>query len=355
MMKASPSLPADLDVLEAQLTPESPLWQWAYDAIVRRADTMLEHVEGVRLGEDIEAVHDMRVGSRRLVAAMRVFESCFPGKEYQRLLKEARRVTQRLGSVRDFDVLLDHFTRLRRKVEPEEQLGIDYFVAVKQRERRQARKPMLASLDEVVKSRYPERLREFLRQEAEGYALSQPANGNGAGPQDRSGCPGSFRSAAPGALAQRSADMYAFEQYVDQPDAVEELHEMRIKAKWLRYTMELFAPAYADELKGVIDSVKKIQERLGDLHDADIRVQILGEMLAAPLEVRGLEAVDRMLPDPVEVSLRRLHEREARVRQECYRAFVKDWKKLEQAGFAAACLARIQNPDAAEAADALPQ
>src|SRR5688500_1971077 len=74
--------------LHGPLTADAPLWAWAYEAIGERAEGMLAHLEGVRLGTDIEAVHDMRVASRRLVAAMRVFHAAFPTRHYARLLRE---------------------------------------------------------------------------------------------------------------------------------------------------------------------------------------------------------------------------------------------------------------------------
>src|SRR5690242_7251507 len=104
-----PESPPGLSALHGELNADSPLWAWAGEAIGARAETMLEHFEGVEAGEDIEAVHDMRVGSRRLVAAMRVFETCYPDRQYERLFREARRVTRRLGGVRDLDVLIDYF------------------------------------------------------------------------------------------------------------------------------------------------------------------------------------------------------------------------------------------------------
>ena len=60
----------------SELSPASPLWAWAQEAISQRLEEMLEPIEGVRLGEDIEAVHDMRVGSRRLVAAGCSIDHC---------------------------------------------------------------------------------------------------------------------------------------------------------------------------------------------------------------------------------------------------------------------------------------
>jgi len=315
---------------------------------------MLEHVEGVRLGEDIEAVHDMRVGSRRLVAAMRVFAECYPDLEYRRLLREARNVTRRLGAVRDLDVLIDHYEKLRPDVSPAEQIGVDYFIAVRQWERRRARRPMLRAMNLLERDDFAGRLQAYLRQEAELYVVgldpfSIRAHSTGpfsAAPPVSAAALGSFRTAAPRALEVRHAELFAFEQYVSRPDAVEELHEMRIAAKWLRYTMELFAPAYANGLKRPLASVKRIQELLGDLHDSDVRLELLHAMVGSPLSYRGLEAMGQLLPDPVEAALPKLLKREERTRQGCYRAFYKEWKKLAGRDFRRKCLESVNRPDA---------
>jgi CHAD domain-containing protein len=155
-----------------------------------------------------------------------------------------------------------------------------------------------------------------------------------------------FRSAAPRLLEERLHALYAFEEFTSQPEAVTELHDMRIAAKWLRYTMELFAPAYADELKKSIAAVKKLQELLGDLHDSDVRIDLLRAALGGRLRVRGLEAIGQLSPDPVHAGLNQLLARELRTRQGCYRAFYKEWKKLQSRGFQKTCTERIRNPDA---------
>jgi CHAD domain-containing protein len=314
---------------------------------------MLEHVDGVRLGEDIEAVHDMRVGSRRLVAAMRVFAECFPDLEYRRLLREARNVTRRLGAVRDLDVLIDHYEKLRPEATPAEQPGIDYFIALRRRERARARRPMLRAMDLLERDGFAPRLRDYLRREAELYQVGlDPFSIQAHSAEPRAEAArgaaalGSFRAAAPLALEVRHAELHAFEPYVDHPEAVEELHEMRIAAKWLRYTMELFAPAYADGLKRPLSSVKRIQELLGDLHDSDVRLDLLRAMAGTRLDFRGLEAIGRMLPDPVERGLGLLLSREEATRQGCYRDFYKEWSRLEVRGFREKCLSRIRTPDA---------
>jgi CHAD domain-containing protein len=69
--------------------------------------------------------------------------------------------------------------------------------------------------------------------------------------------------------------MLAFELYVDQPDRCDELHKLRIAAKRLRYTMEIFEPAYEGALDEPLESAKQIQKTLGKMHDCDVWIGFL--------------------------------------------------------------------------------
>jgi len=69
-----------------------------------RADELLEQSEGVLDISDIERVHDMRVASRRLRAAMEVFAPCFPRKRFRAALDEVKAIADALGERRDADV-----------------------------------------------------------------------------------------------------------------------------------------------------------------------------------------------------------------------------------------------------------
>lgn len=333
------------------LTPDSPLWAWAAGAIVQRAREMMSHLEGVRAGEDIEAVHDMRVWSRRLAAAMRVFEASFPTAGFRSLQREARRVTRRLGAVRDLDVLLDYYRRLASRVGADEAPAVGYLVALRERERRRARPPMLDALNRLAASHFPERLERHLRREAEAYTVGlDPESTGGLPARVRRAAPvsgrQSFRSAAVVLLGPRLEAFLAYAPYVHQEEAATQLHEMRIAAKWLRYTMELFAPAFSDALKEPLAGARRFQELLGELHDADVRLWILAETRRAPLDARGLEALGLLLPEIVTRGLAPLEVREQAVRRECYTAFVKTWNRQEKRGFAARWAGRFQEPDA---------
>lgn len=323
------------------LSPDEPLWRWASEAIGTRVGTMLDHLDEVRKGEDIEAVHDMRVASRRLVAAMRVFRTCFRDPRYEKLLREARQVTRALGAVRDLDVLIDHYERLQGEA-TEEDPGVRYFLAVHDRRRRRARRPMLRALKKLERTGFPRRVQKYLEQAAEVFGAEGSVRERGSGEGEAP-----FRAAAPVFLAERHREFYRCARYADEPEAVAELHEMRIAAKWLRYTMELFAPAYGDELKQPLDAVKKCQELLGDIHDSDVRIEILTGMTISRLKVRGLEAIGQLDPAPVARALGRVLERERAGRDRQYRKFLSHWRTLEKRGFAESLVRRLGQPDAA--------
>jgi hypothetical protein len=81
-------------------------------------------------------------------------------------------------------------------------------------------------------------------------------------------------------LAVRIAEFYSFEPIVSHPELSEALHDMRISAKRLRYTLELFRSQFGKAGERQIERVKAIQELLGTLHDHDVRIDLIGEELS---------------------------------------------------------------------------
>ena len=80
-------------------------------------------------------------------------------------------------------------------------------------------------------------------------------------------------------LAVRIAEYYSYAPIVADDGAVEELHALRISAKRLRYTLELFRAAFGEVGEQQIERVREIQELLGQLHDHDVRIALIEEEL----------------------------------------------------------------------------
>lgn len=137
--------------VEADLDPRQDYRSAMRTLIAARWGAVWRAVPVARAGEDPEGVHDVRVASRRLRAAMDVAVDAFPAAWYRPLHRVAKEITGALGEVRDRDVLLAFLEDERAGAPSVERAGIDRLVARVTRERDAARAEMvafLAGLDE---------------------------------------------------------------------------------------------------------------------------------------------------------------------------------------------------------------
>ena len=123
--------------------------------IARRWGDVWRAVPVALAGDDIEGVHDVRVASRRLRAAMDVAVGCFSPSWYRPLHDAAKAITGALGEVRDRDVLLEALAAERAAAAPAEHAGIDRLIARIERERVTARAEMEAFLRRMIDGSVP--------------------------------------------------------------------------------------------------------------------------------------------------------------------------------------------------------
>lgn len=77
-------------------------------------------------------------------------------------------------------------------------------------------------------------------------------------------------------------------EHAGDPTRSEELHDLRIVAKQLRYTLELFAPVLPPSTADLVSELKSLQDDLGILHDRDVIVELaLDEHRAAARRERA--------------------------------------------------------------------
>ena len=79
---------------------------------------------------------------------------------------------------------------------------------------------------------------------------------------------------------QRVADLLQFDEAVRDPGNVRELHDLRIAAKRLRYTLEVLGGVLGPAATVVEDEARALQDVLGEIHDCDVLAPRLKRELA---------------------------------------------------------------------------
>jgi CHAD domain-containing protein len=111
------------------LSAEISYGEAAARVVATRAGELADHARGVLDTNDIERVHDMRVSTRRLRAALEVFEPCFPRKPHRRALRAVKELADSLGERRDRDVAIAALRGFNEKVAAADRRGIETLVA----------------------------------------------------------------------------------------------------------------------------------------------------------------------------------------------------------------------------------
>lgn len=233
---------------------------------------MLYYEPGTRLGEDIEDLHHMRVATRRMRAAVRVFADYLDPAAIKPFVKALRRTGRALGAVRDLDVFRAKTQLYLEQLPPERQGELAPLLAAWQVERDQARAQMLTGLDSKLYTDFKEQFDVFLQTPGAGALPAIASEGEP--------LPHRVRHIAPVALYQHLAAVRAFDEWIIRPDTpLVRFHQLRIAFKGLRYTLEFFQQVLGSEAKSLIEDIKVMQDHLGDLQDAVVTCNLLRDFL----------------------------------------------------------------------------
>lgn len=149
----------------------------------------------------------------------------------------------------------------------------------------------------------------------------------------------SYRENACIILPQKVEEVYSWEPFIWDVARREELHNMRISIKRLRYTMEFFsvayrlpekhskkvAVAYSKRYAEFLETVIDLQEILGDIHDGDVVLEVLADYASQSGPKREQGAA---LP-----GVAKLINRTEEAREADYETFLKKWEQLSATGF----------------------
>jgi CHAD domain-containing protein len=258
---------------------------------------MLSHEKGTYLGKDIEELHDMRVATRRMRAAFAVFGSFYKKKAVKTHLKGLRVTGRTLGRVRDLDVFMEKAERYLGTLPADKRPGLDPLLNAWHQERSQEQEKLTAYLDGESYQQFKQDFNDFLSTPGAG---SRPIS-------DTDPKPSLVKYIAPVLIYTHLAAVRKYETIVANA-AIEQLHALRIEFKKLRYTLEFFREVLGEQAREVIDDIKILQDHLGDLNDANVACQILGEFVET-WEERQMNLLlhERKNPEPVVAYLAAKH------------------------------------------------
>jgi CHAD domain-containing protein len=268
-------------------------------------DRLRQDIKGLNDPQGIEALHQARVNARRLRMSIGFFKDQFSGEYLRSCRKDLRKFEKALGPSRDLDTELLFLTALskgikspalvqgaRRLLKQLHQEHTQLGPAVYQAVRTLKKKKTIKRMDKII------RLIPDYMPEAELAALIRKGGKK---------------------IQQRLDDMRSFERYAVKPGHANKLHQMRIAAKYLRYTMEIFRPFYSVHMDRYIESAHTVQNTLGDFHDTDVWAKSLVKQESRIKKKKGLRDGIRYFIDACEKS-----------QPQKYRQFVITWKKMKQ-------------------------
>ena len=252
------------------ILPADSMTEAAVKTLRFHLERMLEHEAGTRLGEDPEELHDMRVSTRRMRMALRVFADYLDPAVLRPVLKGLRRTGRTLGAVRDLDVFYEK-TRAYLDGLPEERAGdLDGLLVAWSAERDRQRERLVAYLDGRRYHDFLEVAQELLDGPAERLATLVTADPR----------PQRVAQVLPGVLYKDMAVVWSFEGRLGGlATPLPRFHALRKACKGLRYTLEFFEDVLGPGAKPLIKKVKGMQDHLGDLQDAVVTSGVLRDYL----------------------------------------------------------------------------
>jgi CHAD domain-containing protein len=188
----------------------------------------------------VEAIHDMRVACRRLRAAIRAFAREAPLAQREPDVKALQRA---LGKVRDLQLSAEW----ARGAAPG-------FAQSLLEQLPRAERGLRRELDHWVRDAAPKVGAELGRTDVEGRFGGKAA-----------------RRALRKRLKRLDAEIAALRNL----NSARRAHALRVRLKKLRYAAELLAQALPEPVEQVLARLAPLQDRLGELHDADVRLGLL--------------------------------------------------------------------------------
>ncbi len=288
-------VPGPPDLGPKRLPPSPSVGDVAYVVLRRNMTAMVVHEPGTRLGEDAEELHDMRVATRRMRAALALFSDALPASA-EHVRDELGWLGRTLGAVRDLDVQLERLEEWAGELPEEDKGALDELAELLGHEREAARDELLSCLESSRYERLVSGFSAVLRQ----------------GPPPCSATTSALAAAVvPDLVQSRHRSAVKAAKRARRSGAADDFHQLRIRCKRLRYALEFVSEIYEGHTANMASRVVHLQDALGFMQDARVAATRLHELATA--EATGLSSTTVLAMGGVAERYRQEAERVRRV------------------------------------------
>lgn len=278
--------------------PTAPPTEHIRQQLFCQFSQMLRHDPGTRLGRDSEALHQMRVATRRIRAILRAVRSFLVPEWTEHVRQEIGWIGSLLGEVRDWDVLLEYFRQNFQDFSSYERRAFQSILDKFEDQRSIARAKLLEGLRSDRYLNLLDHVEDSLT-----HLPFQPS-------------PLTIDDLARKAFHKLQDFVKSANDHFPKP----ELHRTRILLKRARYALELAEPLLGKAAKRFLQQAKHTQDLLGRHQDAIVAEQ---RLLALKQYSRGTG-----IAYVTGLMVERVRNQQSQVHQQ----IPKQWKKLEKQG-----------------------
>jgi len=270
--------PADYSSgVDAEITATMPAPVAVARLLLRLLDTVELNVDGVLRDIDTEFLHDLRVAVRRTRSAIKLLGAVLPADLAEHFKAEFKWLGDVTTPVRDLDVHLLGFDALTEQLVAASPDDLEPLRAFLVRRRAREFRRLAAALRgprfRAITDDWRKALLEI--RDVDGPRRRRPT----------------------AAVLARAATGKAFRRVAAQGDAItsdsppESLHDLRKRAKELRYLLEFFAPLH-DQVayRKVLSDLKQVQDCLGEFQDSEVQRHEIHDLADAMLAERAAPA-----------------------------------------------------------------
>jgi inorganic triphosphatase YgiF len=259
-------------------------------------------------GDEPESVHDMRVAIRRLRTALRLGKAALLDNQRAALARELRWLGGELGALRDLDVQLANADWHRRRLDADARGPLDGFRRALRRQRQAARAALHTALGG------PRQTRLLLAIERAATPPRRPPTGEAAE---------AITAAGRRAIKRAARKILERGNAVGELPSTQELHDLRIRAKRLRYVLEALQPITGGDGRRLTRQLIRLQDVLGRFNDS---------IVAAATIRRYRNALPPPTPEATREALTGLVDAELRRAGAAQAQFHRAWRRFARKG-----------------------